>query len=146
LIELETNIDDMNPEFYPAIQNTLLAAGARDVWITPIQMKKGRPGVLLSVLAEPDQEEMLASLLLQETTTLGVRVHPVRRHEAERSIITVECDYGQARVKLKWLEGVVQGAQPEYEDCLALAQDQGVPVRMVYEAVLVAAASNSAGQ
>ena len=139
LIELETNIDDMNPEFYPAIQNTLLAAGARDVWITPIQMKKGRPGVLLSVLAEPDQEEMLASLLLQETTTLGVRVHPVRRHEAERSIVTVACTYGKARVKLKWLDGVVQGAQPEYEDCLALAQDQGVPVRMVYEAVLLAA-------
>jgi hypothetical protein len=104
-VQLETNIDDMNPEWYNAVSQKLFAAGALDVWLTPIQMKKGRPGVLLSLLAPASHEQKLAELLLAETTTLGVRIQPVQRHEAARSFATVQTPYGALRVKLKWLGG-----------------------------------------
>lgn len=139
LVQIETNVDDMNPELYPGVVQRLLAAGALDAWLTPVQMKKGRPGVVLSVLAPADQEAELAALILRETTTLGVRVHAVRRHEAGRELRTVETPYGPVRVKLKRLEGRVWGAAPEYEDCRQRAESHGVPVRLVYEAAQAAA-------
>jgi uncharacterized protein (TIGR00299 family) protein len=138
---LETNIDDMNPELYAAATAALFAAGARDVWLTPIQMKKGRPGVLLSVLAAEEQEARLVEVLLRETTTLGVRVQPVRRYAAERMQRTVTTSYGAVRVKLKLVEGVAVGAKPEHDDCARLAESSGAPVRQVYEAALAAAYS-----
>ncbi len=134
LVQIETNIDDMNPELYTAISQNLFAAGALDVWTTPIQMKKGRPGVLLSVLAAAAKENTLADLLLRETTTLGVRVHHVHRHVARRAFTTVQTRYGAVQVKLKWVNGELVGAKPEYEDCLRLADEQHLPVRLVYEA------------
>ncbi|MEZ4615535.1 MAG: nickel pincer cofactor biosynthesis protein LarC [Caldilineaceae bacterium] len=134
LVQLETNIDDMNPEYYTAISERLFAAGAVDVWTTPIGMKKGRPGVLLSLLGPVAQEQGLADILLHETTTLGVRAHYVHRHEARRDFITVETHYGPVSVKRKWVYNELVGAKPEYEDCLRLAQEQGVPVRLVVEA------------
>ncbi len=130
-VVIETNIDDMIPELYGAVSEQLFAAGARDVWLTPIQMKKGRPGVLLSVLAPAALETVLANVILRETTTLGVRVRPVHRHEAQRSFTSVQTAYGEVRVKLKWLEQRMIGAKPEYEDCLRLAQEHGIPVRQV---------------
>lgn len=136
---LETNIDDMNPELYAAVSQKLFAAGALDVWLTAIQMKKGRPGVLLSVLGPAAEEKPLAALLLQETTTLGVRVQPVHRHEAGRELAQVATRYGPVTVKLKRLGEVVVGVKPEYEECLALAQKHNTPVRLVYEAALAAA-------
>jgi uncharacterized protein (TIGR00299 family) protein len=139
VVVLETNIDDMSPEIFGAVGPRLFAAGALDVWTTPIGMKKNRPGVLLSVLAPADQEAALANLLLRETTTLGVRVRLARRYVANREIRRVETVYGEARVKLKWVEGEVMGAVPEYEDCQTLAARSGVPVRLVYEAVHAAA-------
>jgi uncharacterized protein (TIGR00299 family) protein len=138
-VQIETNIDDMNPELYSAVSDALFAAGALDVWLTPIQMKKGRPGVLLGVLAPAAQENALADLLLRETTTLGVRVRSVHRHEAQRTFATVETAYGEIQVKLKWLEGQVVGAKPEFEQCRRLAETQGVPVRLIYEVALAAA-------
>jgi uncharacterized protein (TIGR00299 family) protein len=138
---LETNIDDMNPELYAAATAALFAAGALDVWLTPIQMKKGRPGVLLSVLAAEEQEVQLVAVLLRETTTLGVRVQPVRRYAAERAQYTVTTPYGAVRVKLKLVEGVAVGAKPEQDDCAQLAESSGVSVRQVYEAALAAAYS-----
>lgn len=134
LIQLETNIDDMNPELYAAVSEQLFAAGALDVWLTPIQMKKGRPAVLFSVLAPASREQVLAEILLQETTTLGLRVHTVHRHEAQRDFVTVETPYGTVPIKRKWLYNRVVGVKPEYEVCLRLAQAQQVPVRTVYEA------------
>lgn len=134
LILLETNIDDMNPELYAAVTRRLLEAGALDVWLTAIQMKKGRPGVLLSVLASHDLEPELAGLILRETTTLGLRVLPVRRWEAGRQLREVETAFGVVRVKLKQLDSQVVAAVPEYEDCAILAEAADVPTRQVYEA------------
>ena len=139
LVQIETNIDDMNPELYGPISEQLFAAGALDVWTTAIGMKKGRPGVLLSVLAPQACETILSDLLLRETTTLGVRVHTVHRHEAARDFVTVATRYGAIPIKRKWLDGQVVGVKPEYAICQQLAQQQGVPVRMVYEAALTAA-------
>ncbi|MCX7854217.1 MAG: LarC family nickel insertion protein, partial [Caldilineales bacterium] len=139
LVQIETNVDDMNPELYPAVVQRLLTAGALDAWLTPVQMKKGRPGVVLSALAPAALEAELVGLILRETTTLGVRVHAVRRHEAGREMRTVETPYGAVQVKLKRLEGRVWGAAPEYEDCRRLAEAANVPVRLVYEAAQAAA-------
>lgn len=136
MIEIATNIDDMNPELYGAISQRLFAAGARDVWLTPVQMKKGRPGVVLSAMAPAGLEATLADLLLRETTTLGVRVHAVRRHEAGREQRTVETRYGPIQVKVKLVDGAVWGAMPEYDDCLRAADMANVPVRLVYEEAL----------
>lgn len=139
LIQIETNIDDMNPELYAAVSEQLFAAGALDVWMTPIQMKKGRPAVLFSVLAPASLEQGLAEILLQETTTLGLRVHTVHRHEAQRDFVTVETRYGAVPIKRKWLHKRVVGVKPEYDACLRLAQQQQVPVRAVYEAAVALA-------
>lgn len=139
LVQLETNIDDMNPELYGAVSEQLFTAGALDVWMTPIQMKKGRPAVLLSVLAPASHEQTLAEILLRETTTLGLRVHTVHRHEAPRDFITVETRYGTVPIKRKWLHNQVTGVKPEFEVCLRLAQQQQVPVRVVYEAAVALA-------
>lgn len=136
VVVLETNIDNMIPELYGAVSDRLFAAGALDVWTTPIGMKKNRPATLLSVLAPTDLEDALATLLLRETTTLGVRVHRLRRHVARRAIRTVQTHYGEARVKLKWVDGELVGAAPEYEDCRRLADAANAPVRLVYDAVL----------
>lgn len=139
LVELEANIDDMNPEFYEAIRTRLFANGALDVWMTPIGMKKGRPGVLFSVLAPVAQEQVLADLVLRETTTLGVRVHSVHRHEAQRDFVRVETPYGTVSVKRKWMYNELVGAKPEYEDCLRLAEQHNVPLRIIYESASAAA-------
>ena len=139
MVLLETNIDDMNPQLYAAASEKLFAADARDVWLTPIQMKKNRPGVLLSVLASAALEQTLADIILRETTTLGVRVQPVQRHEAWREIRPIETPYGTVNVKLKRMGDEWLGAMPEYDDCKRLAEAHGVPVRLVYEAALAIA-------
>ncbi|MGB0389133.1 MAG: nickel insertion protein, partial [Ardenticatenaceae bacterium] len=136
---LETNIDDMNPEFYAAVAEKLFANGARDVWWRAIQMKKNRPAVTLSVLAMPEYEARLATLLLRETTTLGMRVHRIGRYEAARRMEEVETPFGSIAIKLKILEGEVIGAVPEFEACKAAAQAYGVATRQVYEAAAACA-------
>ncbi len=139
MAEISTNIDDMNPELYGAVTQRLFAAGARDVWLTPVQMKKGRPGTVLSLIAPAVLESMLSDLLLRETTTLGVRVHAVQRHEAMREQRTIDTRYGPIQVKLKLIDGQVWGAMPEHDDCLRTAEAAGVPVRLVYEEALAQA-------
>ncbi len=131
---LETNIDDMNPEFYAAVSEKLFAGGARDVWFTPIQMKKNRPGVMLSVLTTVEDEARLARLVLSETTTLGMRVRSVGRYEAERRLESVETPYGIIPVKLKIVDDEVIGAVPEFEACRTAAAQHGIATRAVYEA------------
>jgi uncharacterized protein (TIGR00299 family) protein len=138
-VQIETNIDDMNPQLYGAVSDRLFAAGALDVWLTPIQMKKGRPGVTLAVLAAGEHEQTLAELILRETTTLGVRVRAVHRHEARREMRSVETPFGPVQVKLKWMGDQLCGAMPEYEDCRRLAEAKGLAVRVVYEAAQAAA-------
>ena len=139
LVVLETNIDDMSPELFGPVQRHLFEAGALDVWTSAIAMKKDRPGTLLRVLAQPADEAGLSSMLLRETTTLGVRVLPVRRRFAERHMETVATPYGPVRVKVKRVEGAVVGAKPEFDDCLALAESTGTPLPSVYAAAQAAA-------
>jgi uncharacterized protein (TIGR00299 family) protein len=140
LVQLDTNIDDMNPQLYAAVSDKLFAAGAKDVWFTPIQMKKNRPAVLLSALAPAARETALASVMMEETTTLGVRVHALdHRHEARREMQAVATPHGAVRVKVKYVGDKPAGATPEYDDCKALADARGVPVREVLEAAGAAA-------
>lgn len=134
---IEANIDDMNPEVYGYLGERLLAEGVRDVFLTPIQMKKGRPGTLLSVLAGEDQAEAVMALLLAETTSLGVRFHTVERRKLERSVLRVETVYGAVQVKVGHL-GERRRYAPEYEDCARLARQHQVPLLQIYEAARAA--------
>jgi uncharacterized protein (TIGR00299 family) protein len=140
MVQLETNIDDMNPQFYGHVMDKLLAAGARDVFLTPIQMKKNRPGTLLGVIACRRDEAALAELLLRETTTLGLRVQPIGRYEAARELRTVDTVFGTLTVKLKMLDGKVVQSVPEYDDCVRLANENGVGLAEVYKATYEALA------
>ena len=140
MVQLETNIDDMNPQLFASVSEKLFAAGAKDVWFTPIQMKKNRPAILLSALGPASSESALTQVILRETTTLGVRVHMLHhRHEARREMRSIETPFGPVQVKIKWLGKEPAGAMPEYEDCRALADKSQTPVRDVYESALVAA-------
>jgi uncharacterized protein (TIGR00299 family) protein len=139
LVQLETNIDDMNPQLYAPLFQTLLNAGAKDVWLTPVQMKKGRPGAVLAVLALAKDEARLADLIFRETTTLGVRVHEIRhRHEARREIRVVKTAYGEVHVKVKWIGEEAVDAVPEYEDCRLIAEKTGASLLRVQQAAMVA--------
>lgn len=137
LAVLETNIDDLNPETYDYVMGRLFAAGALDVYLAPIQMKKNRPATLLSVLCRPAAADALSEILFAETSTLGVRRHEVLRACLSREIRTVETRYGPIRVKVATY-GDHQKAAPEYEDCRRAAEAHSVPLREVYQAALAA--------
>jgi uncharacterized protein (TIGR00299 family) protein len=132
---VETNIDDMTPELLGYVQEALLAAGAADVWFTPIQMKKGRPAVMVSLLCQEALEAELVGILLRETSTLGVRVRDVGRYEAEREVFEFESSLGAAAVKVKRLPGETPRVAPEYEVCRRLAQERSLPLAEVYRIV-----------
>jgi uncharacterized protein (TIGR00299 family) protein len=136
VVLLETNIDDMNPEFFGHVMERLFGAGALDVYMTPIFMKKNRPATMLSVIVRKEREAELAALLLNETSTFGLRVQPFARYEAERLIQTVETPFGPVPVKLKILDGNVIAASPEYEVCSRLARQHNVSIMSVYHAAL----------
>lgn len=135
LLLLETNIDDTTPEVLGYALERLLAVGALDAWFTPIQMKKGRPAVTLSALCAPEAEAAVVGAMLRETSTLGVRVYPVRRHEARREELTFQSSLGPAAVKVKYLPDQRPWAAPEYEACRRLAQERGLPLLEVYRIV-----------
>ncbi|MDA8146931.1 MAG: nickel pincer cofactor biosynthesis protein LarC [Thermaerobacter sp.] len=141
IVVLETNLDDLDPRLYPPLLERLLGEGALDAFLTPTLMKKGRPGTQLTALAPPAAAPALCDLLLRETSTLGVRVRPVRRRTAGRQIRPVETAYGTVRVKLSLLDGTVVGATPELEDCRILAQERSVPLKRVLAAAQAAAAA-----
>ena len=128
---LEANIDDMTPELAPWVLDRLLEAGASDAWFTPVHMKKGRPGITLSVLCPPGAEAALRSVLWRETSTLGVRGLPVRKWMLERRIVEVEVLGGKARVKLGLDQGAVVNLAPEFADCAQLAAETGQPLKEV---------------
>lgn len=132
---IETNIDDMSPELLAYVQERLFEMGARDVWFSPIQMKKNRPGTMLSALVPSELESRAATLVMRETSTLGVRVRPAARYEAEREIVEVETSLGAVQVKVKRLEGEAIAVSPEYEACRRIAMDQGMPLQEVYRVV-----------
>jgi len=136
---LEANIDDMTPELAPWVLDRLLEAGAADVWFTPIHMKKGRPGITLSVLCPPGSEAALRAVLWRETSTLGVRGLPVRKWMLERRVVEVEVPGGTVRVKLGLDQGAVVNAAPEFADCARLATATGQPLKEVMARVQAAA-------
>jgi pyridinium-3,5-bisthiocarboxylic acid mononucleotide nickel chelatase len=127
-------IDDMNPQIYGVLIDMLLAAGAHDVYYTPVQMKKGRPGTLVTVLARPEQRAALSAVVFRETTTLGVRYHDEEREVLDREIVAVATPWGPVPVKVARLGGVVTNAAPEFEACLALARAHGVPIKDIQAA------------
>ena len=130
---VETNIDDLNPQFYETAMERLFAAGALDVFLTPIQMKKNRPGTLLSVICEPAGTEAIAAVILAETSTLGVRISRWERICLERRWEEVVTEFGKIRIKIGERDGAAITASPEYEDCKRAAAEHGVPVRLVHE-------------
>ena len=127
-VVLESNLDDMNPEFYDYLMERLFQKGALDVALSPLQMKKNRPGTLLRVIAEEKDAEALSELILRESTTLGVRSFSVDRKKLPREVREVETRYGKVRVKVS---GEIR-FQPEYDDCRRIAREKGVPIQEVY--------------
>ncbi len=141
---IETNLDDLSPELVPDAAERCFAAGALDVWVVPVAMKKGRPGVVFSALARPADEERVARAVLRETSALGLRVTPARRWELERRWTAVEVAGRAIRVKLGALDGETVNAAPEHDDCVAVARQTGRPVKAIWAEALAAAVAAGA--
>ncbi len=141
LLVLETNIDDLNPEWYDHVMERLFAAGARDVFFSSVQMKKNRPGILLWVLCAPQEQGQLSDLIFNETSTLGIRSYPVDRLALRREQKEVQTEYGPVRVKIAYQPNGQVNCAPEYDDCKRLAQEKNIALKLVYEAALQRAKS-----
>jgi uncharacterized protein (TIGR00299 family) protein len=139
VVLLETNLDDLVPELVPDAVERCFAAGALDVWTMPAQMKKGRPGIVLSALARPGAEQEVARAMLEETSALGVRVGRLGRYELEREERVVEIAGGQVRIKVGLLDGRVVNVSPEHDDCSALAKATGRAVKSIWAEALALA-------
>ncbi len=131
---IEANIDDMSPQLYGYFVEQALAAGALDVTSSAVQMKKNRPGLMITVLCQPPRVEALTELLFRETTTIGLRIHEARRQVLDREWVSVQTVYGAVRIKVAKRSGEVMNAAPEYEDCLRLAHEKRVPLKEVMQA------------
>jgi uncharacterized protein (TIGR00299 family) protein len=131
---IETNVDDMSPQIYGYFAERALAAGALDVFSTAAQMKKNRPGLLITILCQAENVPKLVDLVFRETTTLGVRTFEVRRKTLERESVPVETEFGPVHVKLSRMNGSVLNATPEYEDCQKIAAERGLPLKQVIAA------------
>jgi len=142
LVMLETNIDDLNPEFYDHVVVSLFDAGALDVTLAPIQMKKNRPATQIQVLSKPSDANLLERILFRETSTLGIRRRVIERHALRRSMIRVETRYGTVRVKVARLADGETKFAPEYDDCRQLARQHDIPLREIYQLAFDAAAED----
>jgi pyridinium-3,5-bisthiocarboxylic acid mononucleotide nickel chelatase len=131
---IETNLDDSSPQIIGHVMDRVLESGALDCFFTPVQMKKNRPGVLLSVLCRAGDKETVMKLLFTETTTLGVRSYEVTRRALQRTVVRVETPYGRIDVKVAHLDGRVVNEMPEFEQCRQAAAKTGVPLKVVEEA------------
>jgi len=138
IVVIETNIDDMNPQVYGFVMERAFALGALDVFMVPVQMKKDRPGVLLTVLCKPETVDAAIEMLLAETTTLGVRYYEAKRRVLERTIETVETEYGPVRIKVARDGARTLHFQPEYEDCARVAVSAKVRLLEVHAAAAAA--------
>ena len=139
---IETNLDDMNPEFFDYVSDRLFDEGALDVFITPIIMKKSRPGSVINVLCRADKIDTLLDILFTETTTLGVRLHHVERKKLSREIISIDSKYGPVKVKIGRTLGEerrIKNITPEYEDCRRVAEEKKIPLKDVFDEVKRAA-------
>ena len=133
---VEANLDDMNPQIYGHFLERALTAGALDVYTTPVQMKKNRPGTLLTVLCKPQDTNALMSLIFAETTTFGVRTYRAQRRTLPREFVNVATDYGDVRVKISRANGRILHVAPEYDDCRKLAVEKNVPLQRVISEAL----------
>jgi uncharacterized protein (TIGR00299 family) protein len=131
IVVLQSELDDMNPQLFGLVMERLYAAGALEVYFASVQMKKNRPGTLLTVLARPEQREELSAIVFRETTTIGVRYHEVLRERLEREIVAVATPLGTVRFKVARLGDAIVNAAPEFEDCLRIASERHVPVKDV---------------
>ncbi len=138
---VETNIDDQSSELYGYVMDKLFAVGALDVWMTPIIMKKNRPAVKLSVLITEDCQAKAVEIILQETTSIGMRIYPVTRAMASREFIVIGLPWGDVRVKISSYQGRICNVAPEYEDCRKIAEESGVPLKVVQHVALKEAMS-----
>jgi hypothetical protein len=136
VVLLETNLDDVTGEVLGYVQEMLFSLGALDVWHTSIQMKKNRPGIILSALVPQSLEGAAVELILRETPTLGIRTRPVERYVAGRESVEVNTELGTVQVKLKLLSGKPVNASPEFEDCRRIALELGIPLQEVYQQAL----------
>jgi uncharacterized protein (DUF111 family) len=138
VVKIECEIDDMNPQLFGPLMDGLLAAGALDVFYTPVQMKKSRPGTLITVIAPPDRRHVLTDLLFKESTTIGVRYEELSRTCLDRTTETVTTPYGEVRFKIARRNGQELNASPEFDDCARLAAAHGVSVKAVQAAAVSA--------
>jgi uncharacterized protein (TIGR00299 family) protein len=145
LLQLEANVDDMSPELLPHAIEGLLAAGAVDAWVTPVLMKKGRPGFVVAALVAAPERDRVVDVFLRETTTFGVRMHEVERDVLDRAWVEAEVEGHTVRVKTGSRAGTVVTAAPEFEDARRVAKATGMPLKDVYERAL-RAAHEKAGQ
>ena len=141
---LECEIDDMNPQIFGVLMEKLYAAGALEVFYSAVQMKKNRPGTLVTVMAPPERRSALSAIVFRETTTLGVRYHDVEREVLARDIVTVTTPWGPVPIKVARLAGqgsgagAITNAAPEFDACVALARAHDVPVKDVQAAAMKA--------
>jgi uncharacterized protein (TIGR00299 family) protein len=138
VVVTEAEIDDMNPQIFGVVMDALLSAGALDVFYTPIQMKKNRPGTLLTVISRPADRERLTAHIFRETTTIGVRYRQTNRECLDRRGVSVETPYGAVTMKVASRHGEILNAAPEFDECLRLARESGVPLKDVQSAAIKA--------
>ncbi len=136
---VETNIDDANPQFYEYVIERLFNAGAVDVFLTPIIMKRGRPGIKLTALVTPEKQEAITDIIFAETPSIGVRTYITERRVLDREILSVKTDFGPIRVKVARQMGSVTNLMPEFKDCVSAAKKQGVPLKVVWQTTLAQA-------
>jgi hypothetical protein len=133
VIVLEANIDDLNPQLFGYVAEQALAAGALDVFATPVQMKKSRPGTLITLLTKPEDAERIARLVFRETSTIGIRTRREQRYVLPRRHETVQTQWGEVRMKIAQIKGSVSNYSPEYEDCRRIAEQHQVPLKHVMQ-------------
>ena len=136
-LQIECNIDDMNPEFYDYISDRLFKAGASDVFFSNIIMKKGRPGILLNVICETELADTVKKIIFTESTSLGIRTFPFRKDTLIRKFETIQTIYGEVTVKRSYFNTKEVSCKPEYEECKRIASEKGIPVKEVYNNIMV---------
>jgi uncharacterized protein (TIGR00299 family) protein len=135
-LHLECNIDDMNPEFFDYIAEKLFKAGASDVFLYNIMMKKGRPGIVLNVICETETAEVVKGIIFRESTSLGIRTVPFRKDTLVRKLEEIETQYGKINIKRSFFEEKEVSVKPEYEDCRRIATEKGIPLKEVYNNIM----------
>jgi pyridinium-3,5-bisthiocarboxylic acid mononucleotide nickel chelatase len=144
-LHLECNIDDMNPEFYGYISDKLFGAGASDVFLSDIIMKKGRPGIVLNVLCESESADTLKQIIFTESTTLGIRTFPFRKETLVRKFVAIDTVYGEVKIKRSFYKDKEVSCKPEFDDCKRIASEKGIPLKEVYNNIMAVLVNREKG-